>query len=399
LLSRILRGATVFVVMFSAAVVASASSGPQLTFRGCGQSLNGSAWVATNDSIANSSCTILQNNTRGWSQPAAESSTHGVPTFRKGLAFAGHSITNSQGRGAWMPGNGEERQPVTCTSTCLGSGAQRRSPFAGTPYTIRPQQWGGSVCTAVPASTFIGSAADCRSTAFYRFATPTQLGGASHTPALQKNVLEQTGSSAAMAIRSRARATALCDPAPLVYVICTSERAAGSSANRVDRVRITNRLVTVSITNQVDQRLNLSTKRFGTWARDPRAEFRIGARLANGELNNSHSVAPFAGGIAGSAYWGAVLPAASGSSATFEYTYADTPIAGRTNTQFTGNRVVLTVNLDRYGDNDPGSPSTCQVFTPARQSQARCSGTAGDGSVQVQRNGTDRGIVIVVGPN
>lgn len=386
--TAVVLGAASLFLAGAAAPEASATLGPQGEFAGCGSRLTYTGWDGLNVRRF-STCTFIENLTRGWQRPPPGSTAPPAPRLGKGIALRGASISASGGAPYWVPGSGDRQR--NCTSrACIGGGTFSTSP--GTPFVFRSDQWAGSGGVRSRGA----QTGNVTATTKYRYATAAELGGSATY--LQKRVKALSGNRSPMRITARSRSAAVADCSGLRYLQCAVRSTSGGD-NRVDRVRVTNKLVTVRFRNNVNQRLNLSAKNFGKWARDTRAEYREGTYLPNGEKNTSNSMAPFVG-ISGQAQWGASRPVNVTSSATFEYTYVDTTTeGGQRNTAFTGNTVVLTVNLDASGNNSESNPSTCVVFTPQNQSRAFCEGTASDGSVQVLKSGADRYITVVLSPN
>ena len=364
-----------------------AAAGPNVPFRGCGQAATRSTWAGFGVIIWNSSCTIVVNRTRGWAQAPPGSDRPGTITGTSGLSFTGTRITAESGLGLWIPGHGADRQRRQCDSTCLGSSRRTRAPTTGTAYSFGAGQWGVSGCTSRS-----GSALHCRTTAYYKL---TSTGSK-----VQKRASALVGANARMSVRSSATNLPTINCTGLRYVECTRKvrRAAGSVENRVDRVYLDTRLITVRIHNQINQRLNLTSQDFGNWVRDARAEFRADTRRDNGLYNNSYSIAPF-WGIEGVAQWGALLPIGVASTASFGYTFVNTDLNGRTNTAFTGSGIRLTVNLDGAGNNLSGDPSFCTSTVSGQSGRPLCRGTAADGSVAVRAAGKDRFIDIFIEAN
>ena len=367
---------------------ATAAAGPVVPFPGCGQAASRTTWAGSLTIIWNSSCTILVNRTRGWKQAPLGSSGPGTISTTSGLSFTGTNITAQSGLGLWIPGNGADRQRRNCTSTCLGSSRRTQAPTTGTAYSFRPEQWGVSGCTSRAAS-----ALHCRTTAYYKL---TSTGSK-----VQKRASGLVGANARMSVRSSATNLPTVSCNGLRYVECTNPRtgrAAGSVENRVDRIYLDTRLITVRIHNQINQRLNLTDQNFGNWVRDARAEFRADTRRDNGLYNNSYSIAPF-WGIEGVAQWGALLPIGVASTASFGYTFVNTDLNGRTNTAFTGSAIRLTVNLDASGNNLSSDPSFCTSTVSGQAGRPVCRGTAADASVAVRPADNDRVIDIFIEAN
>jgi hypothetical protein len=387
----------VVVALAGAACIAGAAIAPSTgagafpnLFPGCGQPLTGSNY-ANGMIINNNACVLFENETTGWVK-SPNPNAAGRISQAGGLRMIGAVLNTSRGTGVWIPGNGTGPRD-DCNSNCFGSGRAgqtRTSPTpwpSGTAIEFQSGQWAGSGCRGAA-----GSATFCDSTASYRFATDP------NEPVVQQKVRARAGSSR-MNARSKPGTTATCDANGLVFIHC-AKFGTGQTGRRVTRTQLTlqTALVTVVINNQVNQRLVLAEGGldFGTWARDPRAEYREEA-MSNGQLNNSISLRPSEGPSNGRAQWGALRPINRASTASFRYVFIDTVDSGGVNrTSFTGSTVELTVSLDGAGDN---SGSACVVTPAAGRSTPRCGGTVTDSTVRVAKNGLNRTVTVTVSPS
>ena len=135
------------------------------------------------------------------------------------------------------------------------------------------------------------------------------------------------------------------------FVHCLYINESGIPDYRRFNYRLTNETVTVKITNYIDQRLVLDHKpRWGGLVEDIRGET-PNTRLANGELNSSHSIAPYLDGDSlPQAYWGALRPVDDETTLLLEYQYQRGH--GREGDTYTNNTVTLRLNIPKNGHPD-----------------------------------------------
>jgi hypothetical protein len=307
---------------------------PFTPYPGCGQRLGSGYYYRT--------CSVITNKTRGWTQPGVLNRTGGFTLF------------GNRTQSLW--GNRGLDTPFLQSNP---------RGFAASGW-IRPNSWGGARCRSNQNDYQSG----CENFAWFGFQTTQNSPG---TPVIQDELIRlapgQLQTRQLATIRTRANRSE-CSATPLRYVTCTEVRnnsRSNSQQNAVWEYALTNQPVAIRLTNQVNQRLVLTSSAWGSMVNDPRATTRE-TRLRNGQINSGLSLAPLAEGIPGEAKYGTYRPVAEITEATLIYDYVDTTIDGTLRNAYTGNRVFVFLRLGADG-RDAGS--SCTVSAP-RFPQAFC---------------------------
>jgi hypothetical protein len=307
-------------------------------YAGCGLRNTNTTWSR----FYYSACNVIINKTRGWTQPGVLNRTGGFTLI------------------------GDRVQPVW-GNTLNNSAVFLVPPSSyGASGALNPGVWSGARCRSNGNDTASG----CENYTWFRFQTTQSSPG---RPVIQDELIRQAPGQ--MQTRQLGRidtqwSATECTATPLRYVTCTEVRTnnqARSQRNAVWEYALTNQPVAIRLTNQVNQRLVLSSSAWGSMVNDPRATTRE-TRFRNGQTNSGLSLAPLAEGIPGEAKYGTYRPVAEITEATLIYDYVDTNIDGTLRNAYTGNRVFVYLRLGADG-RDAGS--SCTVSAP-RFPQAFC---------------------------